>query len=273
MKPAPPDGSRDPAIDDPTNTYLVHLIGRLLLPAAVRAGIRANPVSVAGLALGVGAALAYLQWRDPVMATAGFLLCIMWLIADGLDGMIARATGSASAIGRVLDGICDHTVFLCLYVALSWSMGIGETWPLAVAAGFSHAVQSTLYEAERIRFQRRMSGEPYRPPQRSPYLLARIYDSVASSLDRLSAPLDRLIEREGARAARLDAYRRAAAPVLRLMVPLSNNMRVILLWIACLAADPRWFWWITLGPLSLVALVGIARLRQVEAKLVRQAPV
>ena len=33
MKPAPPDGSRDPAIDDPTNTYLVHLIGRLLLTA------------------------------------------------------------------------------------------------------------------------------------------------------------------------------------------------------------------------------------------------
>ena len=271
MKPALPDGSRDPAIDDPTNTWFVHYVGRLLLPAALRARIHANPVSVAGLILGVGGALAYLQWRDPVMATIGFLLCVAWLIADGLDGMIARATDSSSAVGRFLDGVCDHTVFLCLYVALSWSLGIGETWPLALAAGFSHAVQSTLYEAERIRFQRRMSGEPYSPPSRSPYLLGRVYDAVASSLDRASAPLDRLIESDGGRAASLAAYRRAAVPVLRLMIPLTNTMRVILLWIVCLAADPRWFWWITLGLLSLLALAGIVRLRQVEAKLVREA--
>ena len=271
MKPAPPDGSRDPAIDDPTNVWVVHYVGRRLLPAALRARIRANAVSVAGLLLGVGAALAYVQWRDPVMATAGFLLCVAWLIADGLDGMIARATGTTSAIGRFLDGLCDHSVFLCLYVALSWSLGMSGTGPLAVAAGFAHAVQATLYEAERSRFQRRMSGEPYRPAARSPYLLARIYDSVASSLDRMSAPLDGLIERDGGQASALDAYRRAAVPVLRMMIPLTNNMRVILLWIVCLAGDPRFFWWITLGPLSLVALAGIARLRRIEAMLVRDA--
>jgi len=271
MKPAPSDGSRDPAIDDPTNTWFVHYIGRLLLPLALRARLPANPVSVAGLLFGAGGALAYLHWRDPALATAGFLLCVAWLIADGLDGMIARATDTASAIGRFLDGVCDHAVFLCLYVALSWSLGIGETWPLAVAAGFSHAVQATLYEAERIRFQRRMRGEPYLPPPRSPYLLARIYDNVASSLDRMSAPLDRLLENGPKRTGRLEAYRRAAAPVMRLMIPLTNNMRVVLIWILCLAADPRWFWWITLGPLSLVALAGIVRLRQVEAKLVREA--
>lgn len=271
MKPAPPDGSRDPAIDDPTNIWFVHYVGRLLLPVALRARIRANAVSVAGLLFGVGAALAYVQWRDPLMAAWGFLLCVAWLIADGLDGMIARASGTSSAVGRFLDGVCDHIVFLCLYVALSWSLGIGATWPLAVAAGFAHAVQATLYEAERNRFQRRMAGEPYRPPVRSPYLLGRIYDSVASSLDRMSAPLDRLIERDGGQAPALAAYRRAAVPVLRMMIPLTNNMRVILLWIVCLAGDPRWFWWITLGPLSLLALAGIARLRQIEAKLVREA--
>ncbi|HEY5721443.1 MAG TPA: CDP-alcohol phosphatidyltransferase family protein [Allosphingosinicella sp.] len=271
MKPAPPDGSRDRAIDDPTNIWFVHYVGRLLLPFAIRAGIGANPVSVAGLLLGMGAALTYVEWRDPAMATLGFLLCVAWLIADGLDGMIARATASASALGRFLDGACDHAVFLCLYIATSVAMGIGETWPIATLAGCVHAVQSSLYEAERIRFQRRMRGEPYVPAPRSPYLLARIYDSVASSLDRVSAPLDRMLEGGPDRAGLLHAYRQAAAPVLRLMIPLTNNMRVVLLWIACLVADPSWFWWITLVPLSLVAAAGIARLRQVEAKLVRHA--
>lgn len=271
MKPAPPDGSRDPAIDDPTNTWFVHYVGRLLLPLAVRARIGANPVSIAGLAFGIGAAFAYLHWRDPAMATLGFLLCVAWLIADGLDGMIARATASASALGRFLDGVCDHTVFLALYIASSVSMGIGETWPIATVAGCVHAVQATLYEAERIRFQRRMRGEPYVPAARSPYLLARIYDSVASSLDRMSAPLDRLLESGPDQAGLLQAYRRAAAPALRMMIPLTNNMRVVLLWVVCLAADPSWFWWITLGPLSLVALAGIVRLRLAEARLVREA--
>src|SRR3546814_9333837 len=47
------------------------------------------------------------------MATIGLPLSLFWLVADGLDGMIARATGTPSAAGRVLDGLCDHGVFLC----------------------------------------------------------------------------------------------------------------------------------------------------------------
>ena len=47
-------------------------------------------------------------------------------------------------------------------------------------------------------------------------------------------------------------------------------MRVILIYLACLAGDPRWFWWIELGPLSIVAAFGIWRHRRIEAAMVRE---
>src|SRR3954470_7623768 len=40
----PPDGSRDRRVDDPTNVWVVHLAGRMLLPLAIKARIPANAV-------------------------------------------------------------------------------------------------------------------------------------------------------------------------------------------------------------------------------------
>jgi CDP-diacylglycerol--serine O-phosphatidyltransferase len=263
----PPDGSRDRRTDDPTNVWFVHLIGRILLPAALRLRIPANAVSLAGLGFGILAALAFARWRDPGLATAGFLLCLCWMIADGLDGMIARATGTASGIGRALDGLCDHGVFLFLYLALAWSLGRPQDWALGLAAGGAHAVQATLYEAERVRFHRRLRGDPGAEPKApATSLLVRIYDRAASSLDRLAEPFDRAMARSPDPVAFAAAWRDRATAPLQLMIPLTNNMRVLLLYLTCLAADPRLFWWIELGPLSLIVLVGLAWLRRTEAR-------
>src|SRR3954453_23971950 len=131
MTPLAPDGSRDRRIEDPTNLWIIHPVGRRLLPWFVARGISANAVSVAGLLLGVLAALAYAHWSAWPFALAGLLLSIAWLIADGLDGMIARATGTASPLGRALDGLCDHGVFILIYVVLALSIGTVEGWVLA----------------------------------------------------------------------------------------------------------------------------------------------
>ncbi len=267
----PPDGSRDLRTEDPTNIWFVHLVGRLLLPAALRLGIPANMLSLTGLALGIAASFAYTGWPDWRIASLGFALSVGWLIADGMDGMVARATGTTSAAGRILDGICDHAVFAFLYIFLAWSIGRPDAWLLGSAAAVAHALQSTLYEGERGRFHRRIRGDAggVRPtPSRNP--LVRLYDSVAGSLDRLAEPLDRLIR--GAEDPRRigDLYGRRAAPTLRMMALLSNNMRVIIIYLACLAGDPRWFWWIELVPLSAIAAFGIWRHRRIEAALVRE---
>jgi hypothetical protein len=55
------------------------------------------------------------------------------------------------------------------------------------------------------------------------------------------------------------------------MALLTNNMRVLILYLACLAGNPRLFWWIELGPLTLVAAAGILWHRRVEAAVARAA--
>ena len=270
MRLIPPDGSRDPRTEDPTNVWFVHLIGRALLPAALKLRLSANAVSVAGFLFGALAARALLHWALPWQATLGFALSVAWLIADGLDGMIARATGSASALGRFLDGVCDHAVFVLLYVALAASIDTPGAWTLASVAGFFHAVQSTLYEGERMRFHRRITGEAQLAGTAAPpNVVMRLYDAVAGSFDRAAAPFERLLARASDPQRLGCLYGSRAWPALRLLSLLSNNMRVILIYISALAGDVRLYWWIEIVPLSLVAVAGILGHRRIEAALVR----
>jgi phosphatidylserine synthase len=260
-----PDGSRDRRIEDLSNLYLIHPAAQALVPRAIALGLSANAVSVIGLLVGTAAALADARWRHPGAAGLGLGLAILWLILDGLDGMVARATGTASAIGRVLDGLCDHGVFTLIYVGLALSMGPGGGtaggWALAIAAGACHAVQSSLYEGERARFHRRMRGLPM------PATASRVpvYDRVAQAFDRRSAAIEDALVRGGPAAAR-DYAERAAAP-MKAMTLLSANVRVLAIFVACLAGRPSLFWWFEIGPLTLVAIVTMAWHRHVEARM------
>ena len=267
MTTPPPDGSRDRRIEDPSNRFIVHPAARALLPAAIRAGVSANSVSVLGFLCGCGAAAAYAKWQDPRFALVGLLLSVGWLIADGLDGMIARATNTASALGRFLDGTCDHAVFILIYVSIALSIGTAAGWALAVAAGAAHIVQSSLYEGERARFHRRLKGQAELaapPPSRNP--LVRGYDFIAGSVGRVTRPFETAL---GASAQPLELGRvyaaRAVGP-MRLMALLSANVRVAAIFLACLAGRPAAFWWFELVPLTLVTVAGLFWHRRVEAR-------
>jgi len=264
----PDDGARDRGIDDPTNSWIVHPLGRLLLVPALGLRIGPNPVSLAGLASGAAAAAAFHRWADPRFATLGFLLAVLWLVLDGLDGMIARATGAASDFGRLLDGLCDHMVFVLLYVSVATAIGTAGAWCLAIAAGAVHAVQASLFEGERLRYHRRIETDPgpaVRPS--SPHRLTRLYEAVAQLPDGWAAPFDRRLRTAPAPAALAAAYRIAARGPLRLMALLTNNMRVLALYAACLAGDPRLFWWLELGPMTAVTVAGLLWHRRVERRL------
>ena len=264
MQAAYSDQSRDPRIEDPTNLWVIHRTARGLLPWALKHGVSANAVSLVGLGFGSLAALCYLGWQDWRLASLGFLFCVFWLIADGLDGMIARATGTASPFGRFLDGLCDHGVFVLLYLALGFSLGTAEGWLLMVAAGATHALQSSLYEGERARFHRRRRGElvPARLPSGNP--LVRIYDAVAGSLDRAAAPFERRLAAAADKQRLIDRYISLAVPPMKLQALLSGNVRIIAVYAACLAGSPTLFWWFEIIMLSAVALAGILWHRQAE---------
>ncbi|HEX9948186.1 MAG TPA: CDP-alcohol phosphatidyltransferase family protein [Allosphingosinicella sp.] len=268
----PPDGSRDLRVEDPTNLWVVHLIGRMLLPLALKARIPANAVSVAGLVTGTGAAAAYLGGSDPALATLGFVLTIGWLVFDGLDGMVARATATASPLGRFLDGLCDHGVFLILYLALGAAINTPEAWITGTVAGLVHGVQSNLFESERARYHRRVRGDPGgQAPPPSPNAAVRFYDRLAGSLDRLAGRFDRALAAAPDRRALAAAYGDRAAPALKLLNLVNANARIIMLYAACLAGDPRLFWWWTLGPLTMVTAAGLIWHRRIERRLAAEA--
>src|SRR5438309_7569595 len=194
MTPLAPDGSRDRRIEDPTNLWIIHPASRRLLPWFVSRGISANAVSIGGFALGALAALAYSRWYIWPFACAGLLLSAAWLVADGLDGMIARATGTASPLGRFLDGVCDHCVVILIYIALAASIGTREAWILGGCAGVLHALQSSLYEGERARFHRRCMGVASTSPAPAANLLVRMYDRLSHPLDGMAVRFDELLK-------------------------------------------------------------------------------
>lgn len=263
------DTSRDRRIEVPSNTFVIHAAAHGLLPLALRARVSANAVSVAGLLFGALAALAFYNWRMPFMASLGFALAGLWMICDGLDGMIARATKTASALGRLLDGLCDYGVFTLLYIAAAWSVNTAEAWALATVAGIAHAVQSNLYEGERSRFHRRLRGDPgLAAPARTGFGLERIYDAVVGLADRAAAPFDAALTRAADPGALGRSYTDRAVMPMRAMIPLSANTRVILLYAACLIGDPRVWWWVEIGPLTLLAAAAIIWHRRLEHRFV-----
>ena len=83
--------------------------------ALARAGISANAVTFAGLALGLGAAaaIAFSQFA------LGLALIALSRIADGLDGAIARATHPTD-----LGGYFDITADFAFYVSIPLGFGI-----------------------------------------------------------------------------------------------------------------------------------------------------
>src|SRR3546814_12229741 len=106
--------------------------------------------------------------------------------------MIARATGTSSAAGRVLDGICDHGVFICIYVSLAFSLGFASWAWLAAVAGLFHAIQSSLYESERARYHRRIRAGVGAPDRiKAQDTGVGLYDKVFHALDRWAAPFER----------------------------------------------------------------------------------
>lgn len=263
------DTSRDRRIEVPSNRYVIHAAAHALLPLALARGVSANAVSVAGLVLGGIAALAFYNWHHAFAASLGLLFAIGWMVCDGLDGMIARATGTASALGRLLDGLCDHGVFLLLYVAAAWSVNTAEAWALALVAGAVHGVQSTLYEGERARFHRRLRGDAgLIAPARAGTMLERGYDRIVGLLDRAAQPFDRALASARDPLALGRAYAARAVGPLRAMMLLSSNTRVLALYVACLIGDPRLFWWFEIGPLSALAAAAMIWHRRVEHRFV-----
>lgn len=266
------DGARPRNIEEPLNIAVIHPVSRALLPIAVTLRIPPNAISLAGIAFGAVAAWAYFQYANPVMALAGFAAMLAWHVFDGLDGMTARATGRTSDFGRFLDGFCDYSVFILVYLSLAFSaaehVGIGVSLSLAVAAGAAHVVQAAWYELQREVFIRRSAGQPGIGPREAVGGFLEVgYNALQAKLMPGAHALDATL---GANSELRARYVEALRPVLARAAILGASGRTLAIFLACLAGSPLWYWlWEILG-LSLAAIL-IERARRAREDALLEA--
>ncbi len=246
---------RAPEIEEATNRWLIHPVARRLTPLLARLHVPPNAVSLAGMACGILAGLAYNRYQDRRFAIAGLFLMILWHLMDGIDGQLARLTGMHSRFGKVLDGICDYVTFTSVYVGLAVALDRqdgGWIWLLVMAAGVSHAVQAAAYEAQRQDYDffgwgrgSAVAADPAVPPPGPSPSRPRISDGLHRIYARLQLlmvgastgsrrTLASALESGPGRTAPIRRrYRLAFAPAVRRWSMLSANCHTI--GIACFA--------------------------------------
>lgn len=138
-------------------------------PAAewlTRAGVTPNQVTVAAGMLGVAAA-SLVASGYPRGALA------VWLasrVADGMDGAVARAAGSSSALGGFLDITLDMTAYVAMVLGFAVAYpALNQAW-LWILAGYVLVITTTLALSDAAGVARRQVSTTNRTFQFTPGL-------------------------------------------------------------------------------------------------------
>lgn len=272
-------------IEDKIDLLFYRPLGFLCAKAAQQLGLSPTQVTLGGMLVGAAAGFLFsLPGSAPALA-AGVLFLFSGVL-DSADGQLARITGRSTALGLVLDGLCDNVVFVAVYVGCAWpiaSSGNPWIWPLAVLAGLCHSCQSALldlYLRDYLFFTGTKSRDQYWNP--SPSEAASALRSSGTAGDRWLWRLritwlfqqqvlsvrgaetrKYLRERsEGEAGAGFRAlYRKHNLPILRLWRPLGANVHTIgILVFSSLGRFDLYLWLVDLLGLNL--LLAFASLRQ-----------
>jgi CDP-diacylglycerol---serine O-phosphatidyltransferase len=281
------DYARPQSIEDATNRYFIHPISEHVVRFGVAVGLNPNFVSLLGLACGFLAAFLFLDLPDTQAVAGGFVAMLAWHIFDGADGKLARATGKASAFGRIIDGICDHLVFGAIYLAFTLQM-ISAGFPLAVwwlviAAALSHTVQAAAYEERRQKFQRRHSGlersaisEKLLNIDGERSLLAALYDRAQTIIGGSDRTLDeklQILRQQGGNENKIIALVNRCAPMVRAWGLLNANNRTIMIGLTALLGQPVLYFLYETIVLNIVLIGLVFAEGQHDAKLAKSVEI
>ena len=264
-----PEGSavlkpeRPRELEDALNFHVYHPLAWRLARGLAHTPLTPNMVSVVGAGFVVAAAIAYAQPAWPVSALLGMLLHMTWHVVDGADGDLARITGRASPIGEMVDGICDYSSHVVLYLVLGWMLARDGTlglsplwaWVLVVAAGASHIAQANHVEVQRRSYQWWVYDKPWlrvthdradaATRQRGLGGFAAFYLGVASGVAGNAQTIDAEVAASADDPARRQRIRVAAhaeaRPLLQFLKVLGPNPRAIVLGLSMLAGSPVWY--------------------------------
>ncbi len=129
---------------------LAYLVVRLVWPTP----ISANQLTGMSLVTGVFASLCFLS-TSPEWVRAGVGLMLFYAVLDCADGQLARARGTSSRFGRILDGSSDYLVGVLSTATLGWHLWqLHGLWGVvSVGVGMSaFGIQAVAYDGYKNRF-------------------------------------------------------------------------------------------------------------------------
>ncbi|MDQ3199845.1 MAG: CDP-alcohol phosphatidyltransferase family protein [Verrucomicrobiota bacterium] len=264
-------------VESALDLYFYRRVGYRLALFFARLGMTPAQVTWGGAALGIAAGHLY-YYRDLRWNLLGMLLHVLSNTFDNADGQLARLTKQGSRSGRALDGLADNLVFASVYIHLCLRFtaegGTPLVWLLAVAAGASHSLQSSVGDYFRNAYLYFAIGQTQAELDSSSALqeefdrlswknhpwkkfLHRLYLNYTKQQEAL-AP--RLSELKRVASERKDptishAYQEASRPLLRWGNLLATNPRMILLFALLLIGHPVWYFVIELTLLNLVMAI------------------
>ena len=119
------------------NIFARASVSRLIEPLGGwlhRAGVTPDAITFTGT---IGTIASSLWFFPRGQLLAGTIAVTVFVLLDVLDGAVARARGSGSPYGTVLDATCDRVADGALFAGLTWwCFGVGDDRLLAVAALF-----------------------------------------------------------------------------------------------------------------------------------------
>jgi hypothetical protein len=268
--------------------YFYRRIGFALARLFARVGLTPTGVTLLSLIAGLAAGHLY-YYRDLRLNLFGMGLHILSNALDNADGQLARLTNRGSRVGRILDSLSDHIVFVGIYLHLvlrCLAGGASPTiWLLGLVAGLSHAVQGGFADYARNAYLFLVAGRSRAEVDSSTRLradyeqllwrrdpwqkfLLRIYLNFTLGQEMFAPRLMRL--RAAAWGAFPSAipgalqtrYRVAARPLFKWIGFLMTNTRMLVLFLALILDHPAWYFVAEVTVFNLVLAYALARQNQ-----------
>lgn len=137
--------------------YVHRPVASLLIPMLIRSPLSANQVTVLSGLVGVAAGLTLAWGADhPQARLWSSLLLFASVVLDCCDGQLARARGTSSTLGGLLDGLADYAVGVAMGGSMAYVLachsGSRSSWLLGVAGMVSMGVQAALFDRAKARY-------------------------------------------------------------------------------------------------------------------------
>ena len=150
-------------VETPLDLYFFRPAAYLFVRMALPTPLSANGMTLLSILCGLAGAVLF-RFTDPRTILAASCLTLLYGILDCADGQLARARGTSSRLGRILDGMSDYVVGVTsgFAMALHLSDTMGPRGALLAAGGLvSILLQGTLFDHFKNRYLT-LSGATYR---------------------------------------------------------------------------------------------------------------